>query len=199
MGVGLGDAVAILHRYRKRNLDQRRRCPVARRSVRPSPIHLFVLVTDEHFGSPYGDAAVRARGSGLLFEPILLALSELCPGSHRASNRLLRGTVTRLTEAGSESHPPGGQMAGPLPSTRDARRNQASTSRTSVDRSTSSFGTMMLGPPLGLNHFRPTARCSPSRANRAVSRVSAADTRRETGGTAAHERHGLRIQSEVPA
>ena len=86
---------------------------------------------------------------------------------------LVRGTVTRLTERpGPSRSPSGGQMARPLPSTRDARMCQASTSRTSVDRSTSSFGTMMLGPTLCLNHFRPTARCSPSRATRAVSNVS---------------------------
>ena len=38
-----------------------------------------------------------------------------------------------------------------------------------------------------------------SRARAAPVQYLAADTRRETGGTAAHQRHGLRIQSEVLA
>ena len=84
---------------------------------------------------------------------------------------LVRGTATRLTEAGSELHPvwrPDGRAIAVY-----ARRPEASasTSRTSADKSTSSFGTRV-GPPLCPNRFRPTARCSPIRVARAPRTVS---------------------------
>ena len=85
---------------------------------------------------------------------------------------LRRGTVTRLTGAGAESQPVWRPDGSAIAVYARARMYQAYTSRTSAGRSTSSFGTMMLGPPSILNHFRPTARCSPSRANRAVGTVS---------------------------